>query len=35
LIGWIEAGGLVFTTVILAIALRATMKSEVTEKGGR
>jgi hypothetical protein len=28
LIGWLEAGGLVVTTVILAIALRASMKSE-------
>ena len=28
LIGWIEAGGLVVTTVILAIALRASMNAE-------
>jgi hypothetical protein len=34
-IGLIEAGGLVFTTAILAIALRASMKSEVTEEGRR
>ncbi|BBZ19694.1 hypothetical protein MGAD_40290 [Mycolicibacterium gadium] len=32
LIGWLEAGGLVFTTVILAIALRAAI---ATEKGVR
>jgi hypothetical protein len=31
-IGWLEAGGLVATTVILAIALRS---SVVAEKGGR
>jgi hypothetical protein len=28
LIGWFEAGGLVFTTVILAIALRASIIKE-------
>ena len=32
LIGWLEAGGLVATTVILAIALRAAVTAE---KGGR
>jgi hypothetical protein len=30
--GWLEAGGLVVTTVVLAMALRATV---VTERGGR
>lgn len=29
-IGWLEAGGLVFTTVLLAIALRAGMSDEKT-----
>jgi hypothetical protein len=28
IIGWLEAGGLVVTTVILAIALRASVKAE-------
>ena len=32
MVGWIEAGGLVATTVILAIALRAGISAE---KGGR
>jgi hypothetical protein len=32
LIGWLEAGGLVVTTVILALALRATV---VSDRGGR
>jgi hypothetical protein len=32
LIGWFEAGGLVFTTVILAVALRIAI---ATDKGGR
>ncbi|MCV7285365.1 MULTISPECIES: hypothetical protein [Mycolicibacterium] len=29
-VGWLEAGGLVFTTVLLAIALRAGMSDEKT-----
>ncbi|KWX22560.1 hypothetical protein AFM11_18745 [Mycolicibacterium wolinskyi] len=29
-VGWLEAGGLVFTTVVLAIALRAGMSDEKT-----
>jgi hypothetical protein len=33
LIGWLEAGGLVVTTVILAIALRASVNAE--KDGGR
>jgi hypothetical protein len=32
LIGWIEAGGLVFTTVILAIALRSAIAAERGER---
>jgi hypothetical protein len=35
MIGWLEAGGLVVTTVILAVALRASIKSATAESGGR